>query len=104
MGTKVTFNGPEDFRVLGSADLKKEGVEGFRQTTFAQGIPTEVEDEVAKVLIEKDIYGNFAFADDEVIEDDEDQDKDTKPAKKVTKVEAVPDKTISSTENASTSS
>lgn len=58
---KVTFQGLEDVRVLGSEDLEKAGVSGFEETAFARHIETEVSDEVAAALINNpSLYGSFS--------------------------------------------
>lgn len=66
---KVQYNGPSDFQEFDAADLKKSGVEGFRKTSFAKGVPVEVDDEVGAVLVSKDdeIFGDFNF--EEVTDD-----------------------------------
>lgn len=58
---KVQFNGLADARILSSDDLKSFGVEGFSKTTFKKGVPTEVSDEVAQLLLDKpNVFGKFA--------------------------------------------
>ncbi len=58
--TTIKFTGREDLRILGAADLKKAGVEDFRQTTFAQGEAVEVEANVAEALLgNSDLFGTF---------------------------------------------
>lgn len=60
--TFVVYNGPHDAMELGSADLKKAGVEGFSKSTFEQGSPYEVDEEVAQALTEHSIFADHGFS------------------------------------------
>lgn len=62
--TSIVYKGDADVRELASDDLKKAGVEGFKKTAFAKGVPTEVADDVATALIENDIFGDFGLSSD----------------------------------------
>lgn len=47
----VSYKGPSDFRVLTKADLRNDEAD-FSKSTFAKGVPHEVSDSAAKVLLE----------------------------------------------------
>ena len=57
---KITFNGPEDVRILGKADFDKAGVEQ-NKLTFHKGEAIEVDDAVAKALLDNsELFGKFS--------------------------------------------
>lgn len=53
MTTKIKYTGLAHFRELAAADFKKLGVEGQKALAFARHEATEVEDDVAKVLLKE---------------------------------------------------
>lgn len=60
---QVKFTGRADARILSAADLAKAGVEGFTKREFRKGEAVEVDDTVAKALIDNsDIFGDFESA------------------------------------------
>jgi len=71
--TKIKYTGTSDFQEFGAKDFAKEGVEA-KKISFAQGEPTEVDAEVAKVLTSKTgTFGDFSF---EEVKDSEEQTDD----------------------------
>lgn len=53
MTTQIKYTGLAHFRELMAADFKKLGVEGQKALTFARHEATEVEDDVADVLLKE---------------------------------------------------
>lgn len=70
--TQVKYTGRDDFRVLAADDLKKAGVEGFKQTSFARNTPVEVTDEVAAALVNENFKGYFGSKQFEIVEEQRD--------------------------------
>lgn len=66
---KITYKGMADTRTLGADDLKAHGLEGFETTEFRRHQPTEVSDEVAKLILSKPrLFGRFVQIDEATLE------------------------------------
>lgn len=60
----IAYTGSSDFQEFSKDDLAKGGVEDGKDLRFAQGEPTEVEDEVAEALLSKEgVFGDHSFTD-----------------------------------------
>jgi hypothetical protein len=60
---RVKYTGTSDVQEFDASDLKKAGVEGFRKTSFPQGVAVEVSDEVGELLTSKEgLFGDYAFS------------------------------------------
>lgn len=58
----IKYTGTSDAQTFDAEDMKKEGVEGFKKTTFRKGEPVEVDDAVAEQLLGKEgIFGPYSF-------------------------------------------
>lgn len=62
----VVYVGNTDVRVLTAADFKRLGVDGQNKVEFEVGVPEDVSDDAAKMLMER---SDMAF---NLVEDDED--------------------------------
>lgn len=61
--TAVTYSGPDDFRVLDSADFAKAGVEQAETLTFAKGVALKVTKAVSDALLaDAKLFGKFEAA------------------------------------------
>lgn len=65
----VVYHGPANRREISAADFSKAGVEVNKDYTFFKGQPLEVNEEVAKALLEpeKVNYGRFIQSDVESV-------------------------------------
>lgn len=60
----VAYTGTSDFQEFGPADFAKAGIEDAKFHRFAQGEPTEVDDNIGEALVAKSgIFGDFLFKD-----------------------------------------
>lgn len=62
MSQHIVYNGPSNVQEFSAADFKKEDVDA-RKVSFTRGEPTEVDDEVASLLLEgRGVFEGFDFA------------------------------------------
>lgn len=78
--TVIAYTHMADFRGLTKADLEKyldEGSESAKKLHFERGIPQEVDDEIADVLLNHpDFKGEFTEIEPDDMDDDLDEDED----------------------------
>lgn len=81
----IAYTGTSDFQTFGKADFAKAGVEDGKKITFARHEPTEVDDDIAQVLLDREgLFGGYSFTD--VTEEGEDEN--TEEAQAVAQAEA----------------
>lgn len=79
--TRVVYKGRDDVRVLAADDLKKAGVEGFRQMSFPVNVPVDVDDAVAEQLVNHELFEDFVLDEEHGLPLDIDAPDTTKKGK-----------------------
>lgn len=87
--TTIAYTHTSDFRELSKADVAKyldEDSEAAKKLRFERGVPQEVDDEVAEVLLNHEHFADeFTEIEDDDIEDDDEDVEDDEGAAKAAK-------------------
>lgn len=68
--TAVRYTGAADIRSFSKADFDLAGVE-FRKIDFHRNVVTDVPEDIARLLIEQPIYGDFEYVKPDDVEEKE---------------------------------